>query len=176
MAERPTPEAVFKRLVEHRPTVFYGVPTLYAACWPRPTCRRATQVALRMCASAGEALPREIGERFTRALRLPTSSTASARPRCCTSSCPTARRRALRHHRQAGARLRGRAARRDGRPVADGEIGDLYIRGPSAALMYWGNREKTPRDVPGRLDQERRQVRRATPTATTPTPAAATTC
>ena len=31
----------------------------------------------------------------------------------------------------------------DGRPVADGEIGDLYISGPSAALLYWGNREKT---------------------------------
>src|SRR5262249_3970098 len=31
MAERPTPAAVFKRWVEHRPTIFYGVPTLYAA-------------------------------------------------------------------------------------------------------------------------------------------------
>ena len=47
----------------------------------------------------------------------------------------------------------------DGRPVADGEVGDLYIRGPSAALMYWGNREKSRDDLPGRLDQERRQVR-----------------
>ena len=31
----------------------------------------------------------------------------------------------------------------DGQPVADGEVGDLYIKGPSAALMYWGNREKS---------------------------------
>jgi benzoate-CoA ligase len=31
----------------------------------------------------------------------------------------------------------------DGRPVADGEVGDLYISGPSAALLYWANREKT---------------------------------
>ncbi len=31
----------------------------------------------------------------------------------------------------------------DGRSVADGEIGDLYVRGPSAALFYWCNREKT---------------------------------
>jgi benzoate-CoA ligase len=38
-----------------------------------------------------------------------------------------------------GIELRGE----DGRPVADGEIGDLYIRGPSAALLYWDNREKT---------------------------------
>jgi benzoate-CoA ligase len=31
----------------------------------------------------------------------------------------------------------------DSAPVADGEIGDLYIQGPSAALMYWSNRAKT---------------------------------
>ena len=31
----------------------------------------------------------------------------------------------------------------DGLPVPDGETGDLFVRGPSAALMYWGNREKT---------------------------------
>jgi acyl-coenzyme A synthetase/AMP-(fatty) acid ligase len=31
----------------------------------------------------------------------------------------------------------------DGQPVPDGEIGDLYIHGPSAAMMYWGNRTKT---------------------------------
>ena len=31
----------------------------------------------------------------------------------------------------------------DGKPVADGEPGDLYIQGPSAAMMYWGNRAKT---------------------------------
>jgi benzoate-CoA ligase len=31
----------------------------------------------------------------------------------------------------------------DGSPVPQGEPGDLYIRGPSAAMMYWGNREKT---------------------------------
>jgi benzoate-CoA ligase len=31
----------------------------------------------------------------------------------------------------------------DGRPVADGETGDLYIKGPSAALMYWCDRDKS---------------------------------
>jgi benzoate-CoA ligase len=37
----------------------------------------------------------------------------------------------------------------DGGPVADGEPGDLYIRGPSAALMYWGNRTKTAETFQG---------------------------
>jgi benzoate-CoA ligase len=37
----------------------------------------------------------------------------------------------------------------DGKPVPDGEIGDLYIRGPSAALMYWGNRAKSAETFQG---------------------------
>ena len=37
----------------------------------------------------------------------------------------------------------------DGRLVPDGEIGDLYVRGPSAALMYWGNRAKSAETFQG---------------------------
>jgi benzoate-CoA ligase len=37
----------------------------------------------------------------------------------------------------------------DGRPVPDGEVGDLFIKGPSAALMYWGNREKSSETFQG---------------------------
>ncbi|AIT26671.1 benzoate--CoA ligase [Bordetella holmesii 44057] len=66
MAERPTPQAVFKRLTMHRPSVFYGVPTLYASMMASPDLPARDTVAMRICASAGEALPRDIGERFTR--------------------------------------------------------------------------------------------------------------
>ena len=72
------------------------------------------------------------------------SSTASARPRCCTSSCPTGpatSATAPPASRSPGYEIELRGE--DGRPVADGEVGDLYISGPSAALMYWGNREKS---------------------------------
>ncbi len=64
MAERPTPAAVFKRLVTHKPTVFFGVPTLYAAMLASPELPSRADVALRRCVSAGEPLPKEIGERF----------------------------------------------------------------------------------------------------------------
>ena len=64
MAERPTPPAVFKRLIEQRPTIFYGVPTLYAAMLASPELPARTQVKLRIAVSAGEALPKDIGERF----------------------------------------------------------------------------------------------------------------
>ena len=65
MAERPTAQAVAQRLREHRPTIFYGVPTLYANLLASPHLPAREDVALRLCTSAGEALPREIGERFT---------------------------------------------------------------------------------------------------------------
>src|SRR5216117_2729948 len=64
MAERPTPEAVFKRLVERQPTMFFGVPTLYAAMLASKELPARDAVALRRCVSAGEPLPKDVGEKF----------------------------------------------------------------------------------------------------------------
>jgi benzoate-CoA ligase len=143
MAERPTPQAVFKRLTQHRPTVFYGVPTLYVAMLASPDLPPRDAVALRVCASAGEALPRETGEKFrrhfgcdildgigsTEMLHIFVSN-REGEVRYGTTGKPVP---------GYEVELRGE----DQRPVGTGEIGDLYIRGPSAALMYWTNREKT---------------------------------
>lgn len=143
MAERPTADAVFKRLVGLRPTIFYGVPTLYASMLVSPNLPARADVALRVCASAGEALPREIGERFTahfgaeildgigstEMLHIFVSNRAGE-VEYGTTGRPVP---------GYEVELRDEA----GHPVADGEIGDLFIKGPSAALMYWNNREKS---------------------------------
>jgi benzoate-CoA ligase len=143
MAERPTPQSVFKRLIERKPTVFYGVPTLYAAMLAHPELPQREDVALRLCVSAGEPLPKDVGERFaarfgcdildgigsTEMLHIFLSN----RPgdvRYGTTGTPVD---------GYEVELRGE----DGRRVADGEIGDLFIRGPTAALMYWDSCEKT---------------------------------
>ncbi|SIT38669.1 Benzoate--CoA ligase [Paraburkholderia ribeironis] len=143
MAERPTADAIFARLVRHRPTVFYGVPTLYASMLVSPNLPARADVAIRVCASAGEALPREIGERFTahfgaeildgigstEMLHIFLSNRAGA-VEYGTTGRPVP---------GYEVELRDEA----GGPVPDGEVGDLYIKGPSAALMYWSNREKS---------------------------------
>jgi len=143
MAERPTPGAVFKRLVEHQPTVFYGVPTLYAAMMAAPDIPAKEAVALRVCTSAGEALPQDLGERFTRhfgcwildgigsteMLHIFISNREDD-VRYGTTGKPVP---------GYEIELRDEA----GKPVPSGTIGDLYIRGASAALLYWNNREKT---------------------------------
>ncbi|WP_418320731.1 benzoate-CoA ligase family protein [Piscinibacter sakaiensis] len=143
MAERPTPDAVFKRWIERQTTVFYGAPTGYAGMLASPALPSRDQVALRMASSAGEALPAEIGERFKAQFGVDIvdgiGSTEmlhiflSNRPgdvRYGTTGWPVP---------GYEIELRGE----DGGPVPDGEPGDLYIQGPSAAMMYWGNRAKT---------------------------------
>lgn len=143
MAERPTPDATFRRWTEHKPTVFFGAPTGFAGMLASPKLPARDAVALRMCSSAGEALPGEIAQRFkahygceiidgigsTEMLHIFISN----RPgdvRYGTTGKPVD---------GYEVELRGE----DGRPVPDGEVGDLYIRGPSSALMYWNNREKS---------------------------------
>src|SRR5438045_8331122 len=62
---RPTPDSVMRILREERPTVFYGVPTLFAAILADPGNGRASgSDRLRICVSAGEPLPKEIGQRW----------------------------------------------------------------------------------------------------------------
>lgn len=155
-AHRPTPDVVFARWTgavlpagAARPTVFFGAPTGYAGMLASANLPAKRDVALRMCSSAGEALPEEIGRQFTAHFGVEIidgiGSTEmlhvflSNRPgdvRYGTTGKPVA---------GYGIELRGE----DGQVVPAGEIGDLYIEGPSAALMYWGNREKSRQTFQG---------------------------
>ena len=144
MAERPTPEACFKRLVEQKPTVFFGAPTGYAGMLAAPNLPARTQVALRMCSSAGEALPREIGEKFTAhfGCEIIDGIGSTEMLHVFLSNRPGDVR-----YGTTGKAVSGYAVEiRDdsGQPlIGSDQVGDLYISGPSAALMYWANREKT---------------------------------
>jgi benzoate-CoA ligase len=143
MAERPTPAATFKRWIDRQPTLFFGAPTGFAGMLAAPDLPAKSQVSLRLVSSAGEALPAELGERFqahfgveiidgigsTEMLHVFLSN-QPGRVRYGTTGWPVP---------GYEIELRGE----DGKPVADGEIGDLYIKGPTAALMYWANREKS---------------------------------
>lgn len=144
MAERPTPDACFKRFVEQKPTVFFGAPTGYAGMLAHPNLPARAQVALRMCSSAGEALPREIGEKFTAhfGAEIIDGIGSTEMLHVFLSNRPNEVR-----YGTTGKAVPGYAVEiRDdaGRVITDSdEVGDLYISGPSAALMYWANREKT---------------------------------
>jgi len=153
MAERPTPDAVFRRWTGQtaeattgravRPTVFFGAPTGFAGMLASPGVPAREAVALRMCSSASEALPAELGERFERHFgsRIVDGIGSTEMLHVFLSNHPGDVRHGTTGKPVEGYEIELRGD--DGLPVADGEIGELFIKGPSAALMYWGNREKS---------------------------------
>jgi benzoate-CoA ligase family protein len=144
MAERPTPQSVMARLKAHRPTIFYGVPTLYGAILAEPgAVDPAVAGSLRACVSAGEALPEELGKRWRQRFGVDIldglGSTEmlhiflSNRPgdvRYGTSGKPVP-----------GYEVK--IVDEKGEPVRPGEVGDLLVNGPSASPAYWNNRARS---------------------------------
>jgi benzoate-CoA ligase len=140
---RPTPQDVFRLWKTYGVTVFFGAPTGYAGMLASPELPSKAEVRLRMCSSAGEALPREIGEKFTRhfGCEIIDGIGSTEMLHVFLSNAPGDV-----HYGTTGRPVPGyevRLTREDGSEVAKGEIGDLHIKGPSAALMYWGQRAKT---------------------------------
>ena len=141
---RPTPDAVADILKDHQVTVFYAVPTFYAGFLASPAAPARGELTLRRCVSAGEALPADVGrrwsERYGTDILDGIGSTEmlhiflSNRPgdvKYGTSGKPIA-----------GYDLR--LVDDDGKIIAArGEMGELQVRGPTSAMMYWNNREQS---------------------------------
>ncbi|HET6235157.1 MAG TPA: benzoate-CoA ligase family protein [Acetobacteraceae bacterium] len=150
LPDRPTPDAVLDTLERYQPTMFGGVPTLYAALLASPRIgTHAGSARLRRCISAGEALPADIGRRWrqtvgvdildgigsTEMLHIFVSNRVDD-VRYGTSGLPVPGYDAL-------------VVDAQGAPVADGEAGELVVRGPSSADGYWHQRDKTRRTFRG---------------------------
>src|SRR5690606_40468793 len=107
------------------------------------------QVALRLCSSAGEALPAEIGMRFTRhfGCEIIDGIGSTEMLHIFLSNRPGDVRYGTTGRPVPGYDIDLRDEQ--GRPVPDGEVGDLYLRGPSPALLYGDNREKAREAVIG---------------------------
>jgi benzoate-CoA ligase len=143
LADRPTPDGVAALLRQHPVTVFYGVPTFYAAFLANPGAPQRAELKLRRCVSAGEALPMDVGQRWverygvdildgigsTEMLHIFLSNRAGD-VKYGTTGKPVP---------GYDCKLVGD----DGAPVKPGEIGELLISGPTAAIMYWNNREQS---------------------------------
>jgi benzoate-CoA ligase len=141
---RPTPDAVFEILTRHRPTLFFGVPTLYAAMLATKEAERRFDLSsLRLCVSAGEALPAELyrrwHERFGVEIVDGIGTTESGH--IFLSNRPGAVRPG-----SSGLPVPGYECAivdDEGRPVPAGEIGSLRVRGDSTMAYYWNKHDKT---------------------------------
>jgi benzoate-CoA ligase family protein len=147
---RPLPEEMFKVIAQYRPTIFFGVPTLYASMLAVPNAReRFDCSSLRACVSAGEALPADILRRWEDTFNVPIlDGIGSTEVLHIFISNRMGEIRAG----SSGKLVPGYEALiadEDGRAVPDGEIGNLLIRGDSIAAYYWNKHEKTKDTIRG---------------------------
>jgi len=150
MAERPTPDAVFKRLVEKRPTIFYGVPTLYAALLVSPAFPKKEELKLRICISAGEALPEGLCKRWTErtGVEILDGIGSTEMLHIFISNRPGEVRYGTTGKPVPGYQVR--LVDDHGSVITKpGELGELQISGPTSAIMYWNQRERTKNTFQG---------------------------
>jgi benzoate-CoA ligase len=151
---RPTPEAVFEVLTRHRPTLFFGVPTLYAAMLAtKDADRRFDLSSLRLCISAGEALPEELYARWRERFGVEVVDGIGTTEilHIFLSNRPGAVRPG-----SSGLPVPGyecQVVDDEGRAAPVGQIGNLRVKGDSTMAYYWNKHEKTKEVLLGHFIQ-----------------------
>jgi len=149
--ELPKPEVLFAVLTEHRPTVFYGVPTAYLAMLNYVDNATANYdlTSLRICMSSGEAMPRAIFDRWKALFgveileQLGSTDVGSAymatlpgklKPGSCGTILPGSEARLLDE---------------DGKEVAQGETGALWLKNDGTTPFYWNKHDQSKKSIQG---------------------------
>src|SRR5438045_2547633 len=141
---RPLPEDMFKAVEQYRPTIFYSVPTLYASMLALPDAgKRFDFSSVRICVSAGEALPADILRRFEETFNVQildgigsteilhifiSNRVGEIKPGSTGKLVPG---------------YEALIADESGHGVSQGDIGNLLIKGDSTTAYYWNKHEKT---------------------------------
>src|SRR3954466_1913376 len=148
--ERPTPAAIFSLLNRYNPTIFYGVPTLFAAMLHDDAMKdERAGSALRICTSAGEALPESVGHawraRFGVDILDGVGSTELLH--IFLSNAPDDVKYGCSGRPVPGYQVR--LVNEAGSDVPDGEVGELLVDAPSAGEGYWNQRSKSRQTFEG---------------------------
>ena len=143
-SERPTPALMFALLNTYNPSIFYGVPTLFAAMLQDESLKeKGAGNRLRICTSAGEALPESIGNawkaRFGVDILDGVGSTELLH--IFLSNAPGDIKYGSSGRPVPGYEVRLVDETDD--DVADGEVGEMLVHAPSAGEGYWNQRHKT---------------------------------
>ena len=147
--ERPTPDMSFRIIEKFRPTIYYGVPTMYAAQCRALETQSPDLSSIRVSVSAGESLPAPIFHRWEEKVGHPPMDGIGSTEilHIFISNRPDDVKAGT-----SGKVLPGYRARildEEGREVAQGEAGSLWIQGKSVAAYYWNRPERTQEVLPG---------------------------
>ncbi|RZS43795.1 benzoate-CoA ligase family protein [Herbihabitans rhizosphaerae] len=142
-AERSTPDKIFDLIEAHRPTILVNVPTMMSAMVAHPRASTVDMSSLRLCTSAGEALPAELHRKWDEAfgVEVVDGIGSSEAYHIYISNRPGSPRPG-----SIGREVPGYTARivdLDGNTLPDGEVGTLEITGATVAHGYYGDAEKS---------------------------------
>lgn len=142
--DKPTPDVVARVFQEYRPTIFFGVPVVYRMLLDHHRNGNPLDTSsLRLCVSAGEALPAQLGEDWQKTFGVEVlDGIGSTEMLHMFMSNHDGELR----YGSSGRLLSGYEARlidHEGVPTPSGEVGNLWIRGGSAAERYWERPETT---------------------------------
>ena len=145
----PTPDSTFEAIERHRPSVFYGVPTLYAAQLKALAAAPRDLSSLRVCVSAGEALPAAIYRRWKERVGVDILDGIGSTEALHTviSNRPGEIKPGTSGRVVPG--YRARILDENGADAQPGQSGRLQIAGESTARLYWNNPEKTAATMQG---------------------------
>lgn len=143
--ERSTPERLFDLIQRHRPSLLVQVPTMMSAMVDHPAAMTTDLSCLRLCTSAGEALPREVYHKWRRVFGVDVLDGIGSSEvyHIYISNRPGAVRPG-----SAGQLVPGYQASvvdPDGRPLSDGGTGELWVTGESVAVGYWNDPARSAR-------------------------------
>ena len=148
-AGRHTPQTVLDTIEKRRPTLFFSAPTLYNAILNFEGSKSRNLGSLRHCVAAAEALPAEVWRRWKDAFGLTILDGVGSTEMLhiyCSNRLDDVR------PGSSGKPVPGYELKildPEGKPVEQGEAGDLYVKGDSALALYWAQHEKSKRSILG---------------------------
>jgi benzoate-CoA ligase family protein len=140
---QPKPGPIFEAISRYRPTLFFGLPTLYTALTNAPEARLADLSSLRMCLSAAEVLSNEVAEQWRQVAgqEIVEGLGSTEVLHIYLSNTPANRKPGAAGRRVSGYQIK--LVDQNAREVGDGEEGILWVRGDSSAPYYWNRPDKT---------------------------------
>lgn len=146
---RVDPAAIFDLIKRYRPTIFFGVPTVYTALVKAPEAKQADLSGLRLCVSAAEVLATELFASWKQlsGLEIVEGLGSTELLHIYLSNTETEKRPGASGRRVPGYEVK--LLDREGNEAADGEEGILWVRGQSSAPLYWNRADKTAETMRG---------------------------